>query len=81
MKKELVLLKRHFLTVRCASSTMGARDFSCAVSCFGQVFVSVPREKHFSRGRKSVPTAREKKPSSTQGMPLENRIIKIRDEH
>ena len=29
--------------------TLGARDFSCAVSGFGQVFISDPREKPLYR--------------------------------
>ena len=49
--------------------TLGARGFSCAVSGFGQVLKSDPREKLFfflaaspAADKTKLPVAREKKP-------------------
>ena len=71
------------LSCRLRQVTLGARDFSCAVSGFGHVLKSDPREKFFlgasplvslAEGRRRVglrPTkplvTREKKISGTQG--------------
>ena len=41
---------RKLLSV-CLPTTLGARDFSCAVSSFGQAFISDPREKPLDRTR------------------------------
>ena len=44
---------RKLLSV-CLPTTLGARDFSCAVSSFGQAFISDPREKPLDRSAISL---------------------------
>ena len=66
--------------------TLGARDFSCAVSGFGQVFISDPREKQLSCAREKplvprvhhVRTAAQNFPSGTWRQ-LKNRFVPTRE--
>ena len=49
-------------------NTLGARGFSCAVSGFGQVLKSDPREHVSACGRRNeAPRRRREKTSGTQG--------------
>ena len=41
-------------SARALEPTLGARDFSCAVSGFGQAFISDPREKPLERSAISL---------------------------
>ena len=60
--KEILWNPGHFCLWNLKASTLGARDFSYAVSGFGQVLNSDPREKFFlAADETKLPDAREKK--------------------
>ena len=84
---DITLYKHFFLLCYERNCTLGARDFSCAVSGFSQVLKSDPREKFFlaasplvssTEGWRRVgllptklPVTREKKISGTKGRETE----------